>query len=190
MNIKSMKHRESQIIKWLHIFSETGDKDYLGKIYETFKKPIISHCWRMVRHAEDARDLASDTFIAAFKNIATFDRRRPFFPWLRQIATNLCIDYIRRRKFVELKDPNNIVDSNINDPFDFEEACELKPRIHQAISLLKRPQRRCFSLFYIQGKSYKEIVQITGYTYPKVRSAIQNGRRNFKRLYGKHDIEF
>ena len=60
----------------------------------------------------------------------------------------------------------------------------------RTINRLKQPQRRCFCLFYIQEKSYKEIVQITGYPYQKVRSAIQNARRNFRRLYGKVDFEF
>jgi RNA polymerase sigma factor (sigma-70 family) len=61
-----------------------------------------------------------------------------------------------------------------------EDREQLRDKIRQAIRILKRPQRRCFCLFYIQQKSYQEIAEITGYSYDAVRSHIQNGRRKFK----------
>lgn len=190
MNIKSIKNTESQIKDWVKAFFNTGNTDYLGNIYEMFKKQILSHCWKMVNHIEDAQDLTSDTFIAAFKNLHTYDIHRPLFPWLRQIANNLCIDHIRRKKFMELKNLNNKANHHVHDPLSRSENQEVKREIQKTISLLKQPQRRCLCLFYIHEKSYKDIAKLTGYPYSKVRSYIQNARRNFRRLYRGDILEF
>jgi RNA polymerase sigma factor (sigma-70 family) len=190
LNSGSTENIEPQIKGWIQAYFRTGNTDYLGNIYESCKQQIYYHCWRMVSHAENARDLASDTFVAAFRNIGQYDMRRPFYPWLRQIATNQCIDFIRKKKFISLKDLDHTPDKETPDPLSDHLNEDLRIRIRNTINRLKQPQRRCFCLFYIQEKSYKEIVQITGYPYQKVRSAIQNARRNFRRLYGKVDFEF
>jgi len=168
---------------WINLYRQTGDLQAWSKIYDAYKKPIFEACLRLLNDKEDARDICSDVFLKALEHIGTFDENRPFFPWLSRIATNLCIDAIRRKKRIEFEQQHNDPpDERADTPISIIEQKETRRHIQQAIQQLKHEQRRCFCLFYILDKSYTEIVTLTGYSYNEVRSYIQNGRRNFKIL--------
>jgi len=166
---------------YIEKFIQNGNKEVLGNIYEQYKQRLFYHCLRIVRNQEEAKDMTSDAFIKAFENIHTFNLKKPFYPWLCKIATNICIDHIRRKKTVffqplhEEKDP--VKKETVTSDMEKKETIN---KIKKIISKLKNPQKRCFCLFYIHQKSYKEISEITGFSYNQVRSHIQNGRRKFK----------
>ena len=73
---------------------ERAHRELLSK----YKRAVYNLAWRMVGNEEDAKDVTQEAFIRAFKSLATFDQGRPFRSWLFRIATNLCIDHLRRRK--------------------------------------------------------------------------------------------
>lgn len=178
---RRQKADDAEVVEWLKSYLSSGDNEYWGRIFEKYKKPIFVQCQRMLRNEEDARDLTSDIFIKAFENIRLYDQNRPFFPWLYRIATNLCIDFIRRNyrvRFMQDKEWENLEDEGVCDSGEGNET--IKNKIKAAIDRMKTPQRLCFCLFYLQQKSYIDIVKLTGYTYDEVRSHIQNGRRKFK----------
>ncbi len=175
------KAEEIETAEWLKNLLSGGDTRYWGRIFEKYKRPVFARCFGMLQNEEDARDLTSEVFIRAFENIRQYDLKRPFFPWLYRIATNLCIDFIRRNvrvRAAQEKDVENITDENGPDTRTDNEA--LREKIKTAIEKMKSPQKMCFCLFYLHEKSYNDIVQITGYTLDEVRSHIQNGRRKFK----------
>ena len=58
--------------------------------------------------------------------------------------------------------------------------------LNDHIKELKEEQKNCIDLFYIQDKSYKEIEEITGYSYNNIKSYIQNGKQNLKKILEKH----
>lgn len=164
-------------------FRESKDVRYLGELYESYKHSIYMQCLKMLGDEEDAKDLASETFIKAFDRLNGFKDGAPFFPWLKRIATNLCIDHLRQKgrytfyEFDEYRSPVSKDDAVITD----KQAVSAE-RILGALKKLKPGQKRCFCLFYIHNFSYKEIAELTGYPPGKVRSYIQNGKRNFKLL--------
>jgi RNA polymerase sigma factor (sigma-70 family) len=169
-----------EIAGWIDAVLAGGDTRPWGRVYERFKKPVFSLCFRMLGNTEDARDTTSEAFIRALENLDQYDRNRPFFPWLSRIVRNLCIDRIRRDgriRFVQLDDWDGIGGGgNADDGGDDGLAGEIR----EAIDRLKPPQKLCFSLFYLHDKPYDEIVRVTGYTYDQVRSYIQNGRRKLR----------
>jgi RNA polymerase sigma-70 factor (ECF subfamily) len=63
-----------------------------------YQRPVYGIIRRMIPSDEDARDLAQETFIRAFKHLTQFDQNRRFSSWLFRIAHNLCIDHYRRRR--------------------------------------------------------------------------------------------
>ena len=171
-----------KVRSYLEEFWKTGEKRYLGLIYELLKRPLFLHCYGILRHREDAEDVTAEAFLKAFEKIGTFERRSEFYPWLVRIATNLCIDLLRRKRLVQVQSVESpeILPAPPNGR-SLEEK-ESAQAILKAIRKLSARQRRCFSLFYIHGKSYREIAALTGYALSEVRSYIQNGRRNFRRL--------
>lgn len=172
--------------EWIKNCLTSSDSECWGTIYEKYKRYVYAKCYSIVRSEEDARDLTVESFIKAYENLQSFDLSKPFLPWLNRITINLCIDHIRKKNrihFDQLSEhPNVGSGENITHQIELDEK---KKKIKKAIYKLKKSQKRCFCLFYIQEKSYKEIAAITGYSYDEVRSNIQNGKRNFKQLMEK-----
>ena len=178
-----------EVVNWIKYYLQSSDKSFLAKVYESYKQQIFFHCLNILKEQNDAKDLASDAFIKAFEKIRTFNLNKSFYPWLAQIATNLCIDFIRRKKIVQFDQIENNKDlSNSDDPVHDIENIELQEKIKDAIRKLKQNQKRCFCLFYIHEKPYKEIVKITGFSENEVRSYIQNGKRKIKLILEKEKI--
>jgi RNA polymerase sigma-70 factor (ECF subfamily) len=166
-------------VLWIQAYHESRDTVSLGRLYEKYKQGIYLHCYGLVQNVEDAKDLASDTFIKAFANLDRFDQKALFYPWLYRIAGNLCIDHLRKKKRTRWQQLDENQGFFEDDKEDEKVDKRTKNRIAEAIKKLKQPQRRCFCLFYINKMKYKEITELTGISAEKVRSHIQNGRRRF-----------
>jgi RNA polymerase sigma-70 factor (ECF subfamily) len=178
-----VKTDDAETKEWLKMYLKTGNTKYWGFIFEKYKKQIYIRNLKMLTNNKEAEDVTSETFIKAFENSQNFDLKRLFFPWLSQIATNLCIDKIRRKKVIQFLPFEEQINTNDPDTSENEaERKELRSQIIKAINKLKSPQKRCFCFFYIHQKSYQEIVGLTGFSYNEVRSHIQNGKRKFKQF--------
>ncbi|NIR49575.1 MAG: sigma-70 family RNA polymerase sigma factor [Phycisphaerae bacterium] len=168
---------------WIHKYVDSKDTQYLGHLYEKYKRKIFMLCVKMVKNTEEAKDLTSETFIKAFDHITEFRCGSPFPPWLSRIATNLCIDHLRHGSRVKFQQIYSYeTEAHTIDPRPLGNQNHLRHRILQVLKQLKPPQRRCFCLFYIHRLSYQEVADLTGYSFDQVRSHIQNGRRKFKIL--------
>ena len=185
----SNKVADSEVTNWIEQYFLSRDKSYLGNIFEKYKQQLFLHCLKILNDQEDAKDKTSDTFLKAFEKIRTFDLNKPFYPWLAQIATNSCIDFIRRKKIVQFDQIEN--QQNLRNSENQAKNIEnigLTQKIKEAIKNLKQKQKRCFCLFYIHNKSYKEIVKLTGFSDNEVRSFIQNGKRKVKLFLEKEKV--
>ena len=74
-----------------------GDKDAFAEIVDLYQHRLFQVCYRMLGNRHEAEDIAQEAFVRAFINIHTFDQKRKFSTWLYRIATNLCIDRIRKK---------------------------------------------------------------------------------------------
>ena len=75
-----------------------GEEAAFQEILERYRGPIYNLCYRMSRNPEDARDLAQEVFIKVFSLLDRFDEEYAFSSWLFRIATNHCIDHLRRNR--------------------------------------------------------------------------------------------
>lgn len=74
-----------------------GDQDAFAEIVELYQHQLFQICYRMLGNRHEAEDIAQEAFTRAYVNIHTFDQKRKFSTWLYRIATNLCIDRIRKK---------------------------------------------------------------------------------------------
>lgn len=72
-----------------------GHRDAYGVIVKTYMKTAYYIVLGFVHNHQDALDLSQEAFIRAFRNIKSFDLKKPFFPWFYQIIRNLCLDHLR-----------------------------------------------------------------------------------------------
>lgn len=94
-----------------------GDQRAFQELLKRYRRSVYSLTYRMVGHREEARDLAQEVFIRAFRSLHRYDASRPFSSWIFKIASNLCIDYYRKKRLSTV---------SIQDTFDGEEE---RPRV-------------------------------------------------------------
>src|SRR5438876_1917968 len=75
-----------------------GEVEPFSLLVERYQDRVYNLAFRLLDHAEDARDASQETFVRAYSALARFDPDRPFAPWLFRIATNLCYGLLCRRR--------------------------------------------------------------------------------------------
>ena len=122
--------------------------------------------------SELSDDLAQDTFIKAYTNIASFRNLSSFSTWLYRIAYNIFYDYIRSRKETadldtrEIDAINSVEQENVGQRMD----------IYQSLKTLKEAERTCVTLFYMEDVSIDKIAGITGMPVGTVKSHLSRGK--------------
>ncbi|MCB9034649.1 MAG: RNA polymerase sigma factor [Chitinophagales bacterium] len=162
-------------------FKQTKDQQYLAVLYNRYHLFVFGLCYKMTQDTNDAKDLTSEIFMHVMEKLP--DATISFFKsWLYSVSKN----YI----YSELRKKNKIVESleekNWEEFMEFDEELRLNIKeqnvtlLEQALSNLKPEQRACIERFYLQDQSYNEVALHTGYDINKVKSYIQNGKRNLK----------
>ena len=178
-----VKKRIKQVIK--------GDQNAFGEIVELYKDKVFHVCFRMLGNRHEAEDISQEAFIRAYTNIHTFDIDRKFSTWLYRIATNLCIDRIRKKK------PDYFLDAEVagtegltmysqiqaKEPLPEEEveSMELQSSIQKEISKLPDKYRSVIVLKYIEELSLKEISEILDLPLGTVKTRIHRGREALRK---------
>src|SRR5689334_7188507 len=130
--------------------------------------PLYNFCLRMLGQAEDAADVAQETFVQLYSHLGRLDEREPIAPWLFRVARNRCIDLIRRRRTVPLEMPDEWGESasqlELADdeplPDELAERADLQRLLAEAIATLSTAYAEVVSLRYAGERSFAEIAQI------------------------------
>lgn len=74
-----------------------GDQNAYADIVNLYQHKLYQICYRMLGNKQEAEDIAQEAFVRAYINLHSYDQKRKFSTWIYRIATNLCIDRIRKR---------------------------------------------------------------------------------------------
>ncbi len=162
--------------------AQQGDHDAYANIVETYKQPVYNLAYRMLGHSAEAEDVAQEVFIRAYLKLATYDRTRRFSTWLLSIASNYCIDVLRRRRgtSVMLEEVELVLPSDEPGPEQSAIAAEEREVIARAIDELPPAYRLPTILRYYYDLPYEEIEQATGLTEATVKTRLHRARRMIK----------
>jgi RNA polymerase sigma factor (sigma-70 family) len=127
--------------------------------------PIYNFCLHVLGQADDAADVAQETFVRLFTHLDRLDEREPIAPWLFRVARNRCIDVIRRRRTVPLGVSDDTGESTLilepadDDPLPDElaERADLQRVLSNAIAQLPPAYAEVVSLRYTGDLSFAEI---------------------------------
>ena len=162
-------------------FKETGDLIILGELYRRYMTLVYGVCLKYLKDREESRDAV----MQIFEKLTTTLREHEvsyFKSWLYVMARNHCLMQLRARKgknFTEISD--QLMESDVMTHLEEEPEMESNlSKLEHCIGQLAAEQKHCVTLFYLQQKCYKEIVEVTGFDDNKVKSYIQNGKRNLK----------
>lgn len=173
-----VKKRIKQVLK--------GDQDAFGEIVELYKDKVFQLCYRILGNRQEAEDIAQEAFIRAYVNISSFKTHLKFSTWIYRIATNLCIDRIRKKKpdyYLDAEVPGteglnmySQVAAGTDLPEKEFESMELQEVIQAEISKLPEKYRSVIVLKYIEELSLNEISEILDLPLGTVKTRIHRGR--------------
>jgi len=168
-----------------------GDQNAFGEIVELYKDKVFQLCFRMLGNSHEAEDISQEAFIRAYINIERYNIDRKFSTWLYRIATNLCIDRIRKKK------PDYYLDAEVAGtegltlysqipasqlaPDEEVSKIELQEIIQNEILKLPEKYRAVIVLRYIEELPLLEISKILDLPIGTIKTRIHRGREALRK---------
>ena len=110
-----------------------GDRDAYGELVRRHQTAAYNVARRIVGDPQDALDVTQDAFVRVYDALASFDRKRPFAPWLHTIVTNLALNFVQRKRPSESLDPDFEIGDATANPEHGALAAEQQQRVRQAL---------------------------------------------------------
>ena len=162
-------------------YRQEGDLKVLGDLFQRYMDLVYGVCLKYIKDPEDAKDCVINIFEELVNKLRKHEVDH-FRSWLYQVAKNHCLMRLRSAKKMQMANVDvslvqNEENLHLNGALEKEENFK---RLEYCLGQLPEDQRKVIELFYLQGKCYNEIVEVTALEWNRVRSYIQNGRRNLK----------
>lgn len=162
--------------------AKQGDQEAFAALVEANQNRIYTLAVRMTGNPEDGADMAQEAFLRAWRSLPDFQGGSSFATWLYRLASNVCIDFLRKKKrqedAVSLDDGENplpLPDRRF-DPEDEVQRRELRRALNGAILKLSDEHRQVIVLRELEGLSYGEIAGRLGLEEGTVKSRIARAR--------------
>jgi len=170
---------------------KNGDCESFNPLIERYKLPLYRVMYRMVLNRDDAEDLVEEAFIKAYRSINRFDTDRPFYSWLRRIAVNNAINFLKKERR-NLTEPLEFVEKSLsngrNDPVTMTKQKMMKERINQAMAKLPKEFRIIISLKVEKDLSYDEISQVLKIPKGTVMSRLARARQKLRHIFNEMGV--
>ena len=162
-------------------YQQSGDLEVLGVLYNRYMHLVFGVCLNYFKDEEQSKDAVMQIFEELVSKLKVHQVQN-FKSWLHVLSRNHCLMALRKSS----KNPTVSIDETFveNEDFvhlDIDDTKETQLTVmEKCMETLPEEQRKSVDLFYLQEKCYKEVADITGYDMLKVKSYIQNGKRNLK----------
>jgi RNA polymerase sigma factor (sigma-70 family) len=172
-------------------YAADRDNDWVGILLQRYTLLLLGVCMKYLRQEEEAKDAVQQIFVKVITELPKY-KVDYFKSWIYTIARNHCLMKLRDR---HIKAPTPLTDNML---VSWDEDPGRSPHIEKEAALdlmgslleqLGKEQKSCLILFYLEKRSYQEIVDETAFTLMQVKSHIQNGKRNLKLLMEKAAAE-
>lgn len=176
----SVSNQEEQV--WLEA-ARQGDKAAFGRLIEAYQGPVYNLAYRMLGNRGEAEEAAQEAFIRAFTKLDSYDPQRKFSTWMLSIASNYCIDLLRKRRalLLSLDQPLPPHPALMSDRADGPEAqtvdSEREEMVQSLLETLPEDYRQAVVLFYWYELSYQEIADVMNTTVSAIKSRLFRARR-------------
>ncbi|KAA8995289.1 RNA polymerase sigma factor SigW [Paenibacillus spiritus] len=171
-----------------------GDQSAFAEIVELYKDRIYHLGYRMLNNRHEAEDIVQETFLRVYRNLDRYDEKQKFSTWIYRIATNLCIDRLRKRKpsfslDAELPDQEgldgySLIPSDNVTPESELLLSETQQMIHEAIDSLPVKYRSVMILRYLQDLSLQEISEVLDMPVTTIKTRVHRGREFLRQKLG------
>ncbi len=187
MTIKWLNNSKKSDEQLLAAFQKSGNIDLLGVLFDRYMHLIYGVCLKYLKNKADAQDAVIEIYEKLGKELLA-KKVDSFKPWLYVVAKNHCLMQLRQKqsqlKKVKEYEKNEMAfmesEHNPHPTTDNWEPEEMDRRLQECLKKLREHQRACIELFYFKERCYQEISDNLNIDLKKVKSYIQNGKRNLK----------
>ncbi len=185
------KHKPESETDLLREYRQTGDLSILGKLYEPQMEMVFAIAMKYFKDEDEAKDIVMALFEELIPKLRVHEVEN-FKAWLGMVARNYCLMELRKKP-VEISNfelhnadedeniSNNFMEiSNLEHHTDSLDLEQNLTKLEDCLQTLNLEQKQSVELFFIQEKTYQEVSQLTGFEINKVKSYLQNGKRNLK----------
>lgn len=172
--------------RMLIVRAKGGDSRAYESLVRKYQKSIYYLCHRMTGAHQSADDLSQETFVKAYFSLSKFKEEMNFFTWIRKIAVNSTLNYLKVRKREKPLVENHDFSSHnpgyqaAERPQERLERIEVEKKFKQALDLLPADQRTIFVLRVFEHQSYKEIAQMLNIPEGTVMSRLSRARQKLR----------
>lgn len=163
------------------LYRKSEELSIVGELYNRYTGLVYGVCMKYLKNREESRDAVMQIFEKMMVSLKEHEIN-VFKSWLYVTARNHCLMQLRAGKgktFEELSP--FLMENGVNG--HQEQGPEIETnlvKLEKCIQELGNEQKQCVQMFYLEQKCYKEITESTGFDLNKVKSFIQNGKRNLK----------
>jgi len=163
------------------LYRTSKSTEAFGQLYERYSHLVYGVCMKYLKDTDNAKDAAMQIFEKLISDLPRHDVQ-VFKAWLYRVAQNHCLMILRSNHHqtisVDIFSENSV---EFVDELHLTVEKELQlTKMEDAMKDLNKEQRQCVEMFYLEKKTYIEIMQETGFNFMQVKSFIQNGKRNLK----------
>jgi RNA polymerase sigma-70 factor (ECF subfamily) len=174
---------------WLAQRTREGDGSAFEKIFNVHQARIYNYVYRLVGDAEEAKDLTQDSFLKAYRALLRGEEPMNMSAWLYRIASNTCLDVLRRRRLIHWQPLENLLDvleiAGSHNPEDEALRSERQARVERVLAQLPPRYRMYLLLREREGFSYQEIASITGDSLSTVKATLYRARERARQIGSK-----
>lgn len=184
---KRKKYQQLEDQELLALYKSTRASEIVGEFYRRYGHLVMGTAMKYLKNTFDAEDLVMHLFEKLPSKLESHSIQH-FKSWLYMVTKNECLMQLRKKGNLTVEMTQELESTNELD-IKLEKEEQLK-MLEEAIEDLKEEQKKCIKLFYLESKSYQEITEALNIDLKKVKSAIQNGKRNLKlNLEGRNEFK-
>lgn len=173
-----------------------GDQQAFAEIVGLYQDKLYHMAFRMLSNRQEAEDVVQETFLRVYRNLDRYDESMKFSTWIYRIATNLCIDRLRKRKPSysldaestdhEGLDGYSMIPSDDRTPESEALLSETQAIVQQAIETLPPKYKSVMVLRYLHDLSLQEIGDVLGMPVTTVKTRVHRGREFMRKRLERH----
>jgi RNA polymerase sigma factor (sigma-70 family) len=186
--LKDIKNSAATDQELVLLYKQDEDIRVLAELYQRYMDLLYAVCLKYLKDPESAKDAVMAIFEELIPKLLKHEVIH-FKGWIYMVTKNFCLMQLRSQKLMPMVNDPDIMQLtehlHLNGVFEKEEHLD---QLTKCIDTLSPDQKQTVQLFYLQEKCYKEIAGITQTDWNKVRSLIQNARRNLKNCMEKNII--
>ncbi|MBR5236548.1 MAG: sigma-70 family RNA polymerase sigma factor [Clostridia bacterium] len=177
---------------------QEGNIEAYEELIGAYENKIVNYCYMMLRNHADAEDAAQEVFVKVFRFMKNFTGQSSFSTWLYKIASNVCLDFLRKKKRQSV-DAVSIHQTSADGeeyvmpildtakgPYEQAQLSEAQRFLAKALNELSAEQRQVIVLRDVEGLSYEEIAEIVGVAVGTVKSRINRARQSLQKILAPH----